>query len=153
MSAHLDALARRFAEPVSGPSYRPWVRVAAVAMVAVALPWGTWSLLAGEGALTSEQIVAALALAGVLLAPLPGLLFGRTVVDATGIRQLGWMGREIAWAEVRRVRMIRIPLAPRLVASAGLGRARVFHSGCAELDLAFEQAVDALTRPAGDTRA
>lgn len=149
MSAHIDALARRFAEPVSGPSHRLWVRVTAVAMAAVAVPWGAWSLLATSGELTWEQVAAAVALAAVLLAPLPGLLFGRTVVDATGIRQLGWMGREIAWAEVRRVRMIRIPMAPRLVASAGMGRARVFHSGSAELDRAFEQAVDELTRPAG----
>ena len=149
MSAPVDTLARRFAEPVSGPSYRPWVRVLAVAMAAVAVPWGAWSLLSTSDGLSWEQLAAALALAAVLLAPLPGLLFGRTIVDATGIRQLGWMGREIAWAEIRRVRMIRIPLAPRLVASAGMGRARVFHSGCTELDRAFEQAVEELTRAPG----
>lgn len=147
MSAHVDALARRFAEPVVGPSYRPWVRVTATLMAAVALAWGARSLLATAGELSWDQLAAGLALGAVLLAPLPGLLFGRTVVDATGIRQLGWMGREIAWAEIRRVRMIRIPMAPRLVASAGMGRARVFHSGSAALDQAFEEAVEVLTRP------
>jgi hypothetical protein len=105
-----------------------------------------FSLLSGSPTSALAPISPA-TIAVALLWPLPSLLFGRTVVDAEGIRQIGWMGREATWQQVQRVRFVRLALSPRLIVSVGLGRARVFYSGSRELDLAFEQAVALLTAP------
>jgi hypothetical protein len=75
------------------------------------------------------------------------ILFGRTVVDATGVRQLGWLGREVAWAEVVKVRFVAMPMSPRLMVSTGFGRARVFYSGDRRLDDALREAARLLTAP------
>ena len=147
MSAHLEALARAFATPVTGPTYRPFTRVVAAALVGGLLVWGARAALASPTPFEWQQLAAGATIAVALLWPLPSLLFGRTVVDAEGIRQIGWMGREATWQQVQRVRFVRLALSPRLIVSVGLGRARVFYSGSRELDLAFEQAVALLTAP------
>jgi hypothetical protein len=147
LSAHLEALARAFATPVTGPTYRPFTRVVAAALVGGLLVWGARAALASPTPFEWQQLAAGATIAVALLWPLPSLLFGRTVVDAEGIRQIGWMGREATWQQVQRVRFVRLALSPRLIVSVGLGRARVFYSGSRELDLAFEQAVALLTAP------
>jgi hypothetical protein len=147
LSTHLDALARAFATPVTGPTYRPITRAIAALLVGGLLAWGARAALTSPMAFEWQQLAAGLAVAVALLWPLPSLLFGRTVVDATGIRQLGWMGRDVSWQQVQRVRFVRLALSPRLIVSVGLGRARVFYSGSRELDAAFEQAVRLLTAP------
>ena len=43
---------------------------------------------------------------------MPSILLGRTVIDATGIRQPGWLGREAEWAQVQRIRYLPMPLSP-----------------------------------------
>ena len=146
MNPRADALARAFATPVEGPSYRPFTRVAAVAIVVGLFAWGARAL-AAAGPLDTGQWIAVAAIAAALLWPLPGLLRGRTVLDAEGIRQPGWMGREARWVDVERVRFVRMPLSPRLMLSTGFGRAKVFYSGNRELDAAFDHAVRLLTGP------
>ena len=144
--ARSAALGRAFGQPVSGPTYRPLTRALALLLVLGILGWGLRSL-GGAGPMDSTRLAALAILVAALLWPMPALLFGRTVLDAEGIRQTGWMGRDAAWAQVHRVRFVRLPLAPRLIVSVGFGRARVFQSGSAELDAAFEQAVRLLTGP------
>lgn len=152
MTPRLEALARAFGTPVSGPSYRPFTRGLALVLVVGLLGWGTYTLLAAPEPLDATRLAAGAAIAIALLWPIPSLLLGRTVVDATGVHQLGWMGREVAWTEVQRIRFVRMPLAPRLLVSLGIGRVRVFHSGCAELDEAFAHAVRLLTAPIEEVR-
>lgn len=146
MNPRADALARAFATPVEGPSYRPFTRVGAVVIVAGLFGWGG-RMVAAAGPLDAGQWLAVAAIAAALLWPLPGLLRGRTVLDADGIRQPGWMGREARWVDVERVRFVRMPLSPRLMLSTGFGRAKVFYSGSRALDDAFEQAVGLMTSP------
>lgn len=150
MNPRAEVLARAFATPVEGPSYRPFTRIAAVVIVVGLFAWGARAL-AGAGPLDLGQWIAVTGIAAALLWPLPGLLWGRTVLDAEGIRQPGWMGREARWTDVERVRFVRIPLSPRLMLSTGFGRARVFYSGSPELDAAFDHAVRLLTAPAPPT--
>lgn len=148
MTTRAQALSRAFSEPVSGPSYRPLTRWLAACVVLALFGWGAALLLEhGLASLDAPRIVAGAAVAAALLWPLPALLAGRTVVDATGVRQLGWGGREAAWTDMQRVRFLRVPMAPRLLVSVGFGRVRVFHSGSAELDAAFERATRLLTAP------
>jgi hypothetical protein len=152
LSPHLEALSRAFATPVSGPTYRPLTRALAVVLVAGLLGWGGWMLgTSSPEPLGAARLGAGAVIALALLWPMPSLLFGRTVVDATGVRQLGWMGREAAWSEVQRVRFVRMPMSPRLLVSIGIGRMKVFYSGSAELDDAFERAVRLLTAPRGES--
>lgn len=152
MTPRLEALERAFGTPVSGPSYRPLTRGIALVLVVGLLGWGARVLIEGPEPLDATRLGAGAAIALALLWPMPSLLFGRTVVDATGVHQLGWMGRDIAWREVQRIRFVRMPMSPRLLVSLGIGRVKVFHSGCAELDEAFEHAVRLLTAPIEELR-
>ena len=147
MSARLDALARAFATPVSGPTYRPATRVLAAVLVAGLLGWGLRAALVSAEPLDASRLAAGAAIAVALLWPMPALLFGRTVVDATGVRQLGCMGREVGWAQVQRIRHVRVPMSPRLMVSLGIGRMKEFYSGSPELDEAFLRAARILTSP------
>jgi hypothetical protein len=147
LNPRADALARAFAEPVSGPAYRPFTRVLALVVVLGLIAWGVRALHAAGVGFDAPRLAAAVAVGAALLWPLPSLLLGRTVLDATGIRQAGWMGRDVAWRDVDRVRFVRMPMAPRLLVAAGFGRMKVFYSGNAELDAAFARAVRILTAP------
>ncbi|MFM1989949.1 MAG: hypothetical protein RJA99_2906 [Pseudomonadota bacterium] len=148
MSPRLAALARTFAQPVSGPTYRPATRAVAAALVVALLGWGARSVIVDAGAAWDPTRVGAAAIVALaLLWPMPMILFGRTVVDATGVRQLGWLGREVAWAEVVKVRFVAMPMSPRLMVSTGFGRARVFYSGDRRLDDALREAARLLTAP------
>jgi hypothetical protein len=147
LTPRLEALARAFATPVSGPTYRPVTRALAVVLVGGLLLWGARMLIASPEPLDATRLAAGAAIAIALLWPMPMLLFGRTVVDATGVRQTGWMGREVEWTQVQRVRFVRMPMSPRLMISLGIGRVKVFYSGSAALDDAFFHATRLLTAP------
>jgi hypothetical protein len=152
LNARLDALARAFATPVTGPTYRPLTRALAVVLVVGLLAWGLRLALASPEPLDATRLAAGAAIALALLWPMPMLLFGRTVVDATGVRQLGWMGREVEWAQVQRIRFVRMPMSPRLMISLGIGRVKVFYSGSPALDDAFVRATRLLTAPTEELR-
>ena len=152
MNPRLDALANAFATPVSGPTYRPATRVLAAVLVAGLLGWGARLLATSPDPFDATRLAAAAAIAIALLWPMPMLLFGRTVVDATGVRQLGWMGREIEWTQVQRIRFVRMPMSPRLMISMGIGRVKVFYSGNPALDEAFARATRLLTAPMEEVR-
>lgn len=150
MNPRAEALARAFATPVSGPTYRPFTRVLAVLLVGGLFAWAAQTAFASASSLTWQQVAASAAVGLALLWPLPSLLWGRTVIDAAGIRQIGWMGREADWVQVQRVRFLAMPMSPRMIVSVGLGRSRVFYSGTPELDAAFRRAVLLLTGPLPD---
>jgi hypothetical protein len=150
LNPRAEALASAFATPVVGPTYRPFTRVLTALLVTGLFAWSAQTAVASAASLTWQQVAAGAAVGLALLWPLPSLLWGRTVVDATGIRQLGWMGREAGWVQVQRVRFLAMPMSPRLIVSVGLGRSRVFYSGSAELDAAFRHAVLLLTGPLPD---
>jgi len=147
VNPRLDALARAFAQPVEGPSYRPLTRGLAVLVVAGLLAWAVRVVAAAPPEFTAAHWVATAAFEAVVLWPVPALLFGRTRVDADGVRQLGWLARHAGWAEVRRIRFVRVPMSPRLVVSFDSGRPRIFYSGNAALDAAFERVQSLLTEP------
>lgn len=146
MTPRQAALARTFAQPVSGPTYRPLTRAVAAALVVALFAWGARTLML-EPDTDPTRLGAAAVVALALLWPMPMILFGRTVLDATGVRQEGWMGRGVAWAEVVKVRFIAMPMSPRLMVSTGFGRARVFYSGSRELDAAMQEAARLLVAP------
>jgi hypothetical protein len=136
--------ARSFAQPIEGPSHRPVIRYVAVAVVAVIVAWGLRQLWL-HGMPSGQALVTSVLILLLLLWPLPGLFNGRTTIDATGIRQHGFVKREVEWSQVQRVRFIRLAVSPRLVVSSGFGRMKVFYSGSRDLDEAFEEVVRVLT--------
>lgn len=138
-------MGRAFEAPVAGPTYRPLTRALALALVLGLLGWTGASVLRAHDALGPAHWAAGAAILGALLWPLPALLLGRTEVDARGVRQLGWQGREVLWSEVARARFLRLPGAPRLLLSTGFGRVKAFHSGSPALDEAFERAARILS--------
>lgn len=133
-------LAERFAQPVSGPSYRSGARAMVVGTILSlcaygartvsehAFGWTGWLVLAGAGAMV--------ALTGW------SVLTGRTTIDARGIRQDGLPAKEVLWSDILRARRIRLPLTCRLLVSTGRGPLRALHGGDRALDEAFAEIAD-----------
>ncbi len=124
------------ARPVSGPAYSPWFK-----MIATVLSFG----LAGyavsfllrypvEGLWPKLLMVSGVLL---LLWSWRGFLHATVTIDAEGIRQGGWFGKQAAWSDIRSAKMIGIPYAgwlapPRLVVRTGTAF-YTFNGGTEEL--------------------
>lgn len=129
---------QRFAQPVTGPAYRPVTRVLAVLIVTSLLVYGV-QVLTGSEPVNSAVLMLMAAAAGVVLITAWYILTGKTTVDATGIRQDWFWERHFRWHEIARARFVRVPLAPRLVLMTARGPLKSVHSGNRALDAAFTE--------------
>ncbi|MEK9774648.1 MAG: hypothetical protein VW339_00610, partial [Quisquiliibacterium sp.] len=66
------------------------------------------------------------------------ILTGRTTIDAHGIRQDWITQKSFEWGQIKRVRLLRLPLSSRLLISTGLGPYKAIQAGSPELDAAFK---------------
>jgi hypothetical protein len=131
-----------FADPVSGPSYGPLMRVLSTVVVLVLAALAARVLLRTEGWAGSQ---AWWLLGGTGVAVLGSwwqMLAARTTLDAQGIEQSGLIGQRMSWDDVVLARA----RGSRLLLKGGVGRFRVFHAGDATLRGAFEQVARAYPR-------
>ncbi len=135
----------RFAQPVVGPSHTFGFKLTAVGLL---VSLGGYAARVLERAPEMSQHVALVSLgaAGLLLVSSWWLLFGKTVVDATGIRKSGWWKTEVRWEEIGRASYLRVPLSPRLVVMTGSGPMRSFFAGSPALQDAFRE-IERIYRP------
>ena len=129
-------LRQRFARPVSGPSYRTSFRVVTMALLVALAAYGAQVLRAATAWSAGLAWLAATA-ALVLLASAWPVLFGKTTVDAQGIRRTGPSRGALGWDQIGRARYLRLPLAPRLLVLPTAGPMRTFHAGNVALEQAF----------------
>jgi hypothetical protein len=134
----MTPLEQRFANPVSGPSFRVAAKVTVVATVA-----GIVVLAARTADQWSEiRWPMAILLATVFLGTVVTtwyILTGRTTIDSQGIHQ-DWMAtKHYAWGEIVRARRIRLLITSRLMLSTGHGPMKAIHGGSRELDQAFAE--------------
>ena len=128
----------RFAQAVSGPSYTLWARATTASTVASLLLYGGQVLLKRPDVAWPVLMLMA-AGGGVLLMSTWYILTGKTTIDGRGIRQDWLTPKEFAWHEISRVRLVRMPLVPRLVVMTGRGPFKAVHGGNKTLVDAFRE--------------
>ncbi|MEZ5738698.1 MAG: hypothetical protein R3E68_04000 [Burkholderiaceae bacterium] len=137
--------AERFAVPVSGGSYR-WPAKA----IAVTITAGTMLfLLVGlfNGAMADPGFLLLFAGAGFAMGMgCYYIVTGKTTVDSRGIHQQWIFPKFYPWEEIYKVRLVRLPLATRLVLTTPRPPFKAVHAGTPELIAAFEE-VARLVRP------
>lgn len=69
------------------------------------------------------------------------ILTGKTTIDSEGVRQDWFSGKTYKWDEIRKVSMLRLPMATRLVINTGKPPFKAVHSGSPVLTEAFEEIV------------
>ncbi|MBP8308308.1 MAG: hypothetical protein KAY46_13650 [Burkholderiaceae bacterium] len=128
----------RFAQPVSGPAYTAWARFTTASTVASLLLYGGQVLLRRPDVAWPVLMLMA-AGGGVLLLSTWYILTGKTTIDGRGIRQDWLTPKEFGWHEIARVRLVRMPLVPRLVVMTGRGPLKAVHGGSRALVEAFRE--------------
>src|SRR5690606_28845041 len=130
---------------VSGLSYkRP------AAAIAVALTLGVFAY--GRRLMASDVnlppvLVPLLVSGGTAMAMTCWLIVcGTTTVDADGIRQAGITPRAWRWADIERVRLVRMPWSTRLMLAPTSGPVRVVHAGTPALEEAFRVIAEMYSR-------
>lgn len=63
--------------------------------------------------------------------------FGRTTIDAQGIKQEWIFNRRIGWEEIRMAKFVPLLFSKRLVCFPHRGRPVIFHAGERPLEIAF----------------
>lgn len=127
-----------FPVPLTGRSYRPMFRYFTLSTVMSLATYGTWVLSRRSDVAPTILLLLAVA-AVVVLAHGWYILTGRTTVDSHGVHQDWPFRKSYRWGEIMRARVVRLPGSVRLVISTGSGPMKAIHSGCRELDAAFER--------------
>ncbi len=125
----------RPAAPVTGPAYSPWFKMLATLLV-FGLCGYVASFLLRYRAETLSMLLLAAAIVFLLLS-YRGFLRATVTIDADGITQSGWPGKQVVWGDVRSAKLIGLPQAgwlspPRLVVRTGTAF-YTFNGGTQEL--------------------
>ena len=110
------------ATTVSGPAYSPWFKMLAT-LLSAGIAGYVLSFLLRHRVDTLSELVLATAIV-VLMMSYGGFLRATLTIDAQGIRQSGWPGKQVFWSDVRSARLIGLPRAgwlspPRLAVRTG----------------------------------
>ena len=87
----------------------------------------------------SAQVRMVFAMAGLtVLFTYYGLLRSQTTIDGEGIAQSWMFKKPVAWSDIRGARVVRHPLAVRLIVRTQSGRFHVYNAGSEDLGHAFD---------------
>ncbi|MGB7181201.1 MAG: hypothetical protein WA888_05265 [Burkholderiaceae bacterium] len=131
---------QRFATPVTGPAYGWFTRTLACAITAMVVLFAVFLLLKTED-LGSPMVLLILGGAAAMSWTTYYILTGKTTIDSEGVRQDWFSGKTYKWDEIRKVSMLRLPMATRLVINTGKPPFKAVHSGSPVLTEAFEEIV------------
>ncbi len=138
-----------FAQAVVGPSYSPAVKLMLASML-IQMAYLAWQSRPAWPGVTWEVWLMLAACAVPVVAWSWSMFFGRTTIDARGLRRdvpFKLSGYDLRWHEIAGVRFLDWPIGARLVVktqSPGPGRA--FHAGNARMREAFKR-LESLYRP------
>lgn len=130
----------RFAHPVSGHAYRPVTRLLTIVIALATLGYGlSVGLTRGhlEGPLAFMLVTAGLIMAVAAWY----IVTGQTTIDANGVRQDWIMAKSYGWGEIRSARLVKLPLATRLMLNTGRPPFKVIQAGTPEIEAAFREIV------------
>ena len=128
----------RFAQAVSGPAYTVWARCTTASTVLGLVIYGA-QVLANRPDVAWPILMLMAAGGGVLLFSTWYILTGKTTIDSKGIRQDWLTTKDYGWHEIGRVRLVRMPLVPRLVVMTARGPFKAVHGGSRQLIDAFRE--------------
>lgn len=131
----------RPAASVSGPAYSPWFKMLATLLVFGLVGYVASFLLRYRADPVSGMLLGAAIV--LLLLSYRGFLRTTVTIDASGIRQTGWPGKQVAWDDIRSAKLIGLPNAgwlspPRLAVRTGTAF-YTFNGGTLELLAEFAQ--------------
>lgn len=137
MSTTPRSPAERFAQPVVGDSYRLPVKIMALlitACVAVAIIGAI-----GVGGATDSAALLLLLGGGIGMGlGCYHIVWGKTRIDAEGIRQDWIFARFYRWEDIFKAKVLRLPMGTRLVLTTARPPFKSVHAGTRELEEAFE---------------
>ena len=129
---------QRFATPVTGPSYGWFTKTVACGLTAMVVIFAIFLVLKAQQA-GSPMVI--LILGGALAMAWTSfyIVTGQTTIDSQGVRQDWFSGKSYTWEEIRKARILRMPMATRLVINTGKPPFKAVHAGSPELVEAFEE--------------
>ena len=130
--------------PVTGLSYKRPAAAIAVALTLGVFAYGS-RLMASDVNLPPVLVLLLVAGATAMAMTCWFIVFG-TTVDADGIRQAGITPRAWRWADIERVRLVRMPWSTRLMLAPTSGPVRVVHAGTPALEEAFRVIAEMYSR-------
>lgn len=131
--------------PVTGLSYKRPAAAIAVALTLGVFAYGS-RLMAADVDLPPMLVLLLIAGATAMAMCCWFIVFGTTTVDADGIRQAGITPRAWRWAEIERVKLVRVPWSTRLMLAPTRGPVRVVHAGTPALEEAFRTIAEMYAR-------
>ena len=135
------------AETVSGPAYSPWFKMLAT-LLSLGIAGYMASFLLRYRTDTPGMLMLVAAII-ILMLSYRGFLRATVTIDAQGIRQSGWPGKQVLWSDVRSAKLIGLPHAgwlspPRLAVRSGTafytfnGGTQALLTEFARISLAYE---------------
>ena len=131
--------------PVTGLSYKRPAAAIAVALTLAVFAYGS-RLMASDVNLPPVLVLLIIAGATAMAMCCWFIVFGTTTVDADGIRQAGITPRAWRWADIERVKLVRMPWSTRLMLALNQGPVRVVHAGTPALEEAFRVIAEMYSR-------
>jgi hypothetical protein len=128
-------------QTVEGPAFSYGAKVAITVFMTLLSVYAVLGIrqVAGQGiqltTTTQVLLIATLALVALMYY---WVMRSRVRIDATGITQTWLSDKHVAWADIKKARMVAIPrlefmIPPRLIVSAGFARGRIFNGGSIDL--------------------
>jgi|GEM_PF-3741287 len=130
----------RFVSPVTGPSYGAFTKLLAAFITAIVVLFVV-AMIAMAEKMNTPMLFA-------MSATTYYIVTGQTTIDSKGVRQDWITGKTYTWEEIRKVRVLRLPMATRLVINTGKPPFKAVHAGSDELASAFEEIVRIYKDPA-----
>lgn len=128
-----------FAErPMLGPAYHPVFKGVATLLMMAIVFYAYRALEAHAASLTSQLKLLFAAAGMTLLFTYYGLLRSQTTIDGDGIAQSWMFKKPVDWDQIRGARVVRLPMAVRLVVRTDAGRVLIYNAGDEHLGYAFE---------------
>lgn len=130
----------KFAVPVTGPSYGWFTKGLAGGLTAMVILFAAFLVIQAEEA-GSPMVVLILGGALAMTWTTYYIITGQTTIDSKGVRQDWFSGKSYTWDEIRKVSVLRMPMATRLIINTGKPPFKAVHSGSKELTEAFYDVV------------
>lgn len=130
----------RFTSPVTGPSYGWFTKLLAAVITGIVVVFVVAMIVMAEK-MNTPMLLLMLGASLAMSATTYYIMTGQTTIDSKGVRQDWITGKSYAWDEIRKVRVLRLPMATRLVINTGKPPFKAVHAGSDELVSAFEEIV------------
>ncbi len=124
--------------PMFGPAYHQVFKATATLLM-MAIVFYAYRALERDSSVLTGQTKLLFAFAGMtILFTYYGLLRSQTTIDEHGIAQSWMFKKAVGWDEIRGARVLRMPMAVRLIVRTQSGRFNVYNAGSDDLGLAFD---------------